>query len=98
MIWVLYDTDPERAREISAFLMSRYRIEALPYQQVGNFLQSSRASATLLIHCDALRNEFNRLATIRLSGVHALRFYCTDLRDRTQQVAFIPEEVEKLVS
>ena len=98
MIWVLYDTDPERASEISEFLMSRYGIEALPYQEVGPFLQSSRTSVTFLIHCDAVRNEFNRLAVIRLSGEHALRFYCTDLRDRTQQIAYIPEEAEKLVS
>jgi hypothetical protein len=98
MIWVLYDTDLERASEMSSFLMSRFGIEAFPYQEVGNFLESSNTAAIFLVHCDALKSEFNKLAYIRLSGEHSLRFYCTDLRDKTQQVAYVPEEVEKLVS
>ena len=98
MIWVLYDTDPKRAEEISTLLMSRYGIEALPYREVEHFLQCIQASATLLVHCDAVKSEFNQLAILRLSGAHDFRFYCTDWKDRTQQVVCIPEEAEKLVS
>ena len=98
MIWILYDTDLKRAADISSFLMSRYGIEALPYQEVGHFLRSSNTAATFLIHCDAVTKEFHRLAGIRLAGDHSLRFYCTDKKDRTQEVAYIPDEVEKLVS
>jgi hypothetical protein len=97
MIWVLYDTNPERSAEFSAFLMSRYGIETHPYQEIADFLQSDGVSATFLVHCDVLRFEFNRLALIRLYGKHSLRFYCTDLRDKTEQVAYIPKDVEKLV-
>ena len=98
MIWVLYDTDPERAIEISAFLMGRYGIEALPYHEVRNFLQNTEVSATLLIHCDALRKDYHGVAGLKLSRGYSLRFYCTDRRDKTQQIAYIPEEAEKLVS
>ena len=98
MIWILYDTNPERAVEVSAFLMGRYGIEALPYHEIEKFLQNSHVPATFLIHCEALNQDFHRLAGIKLSGKHALRFYCTDRRDRNQQVIYITEEAEKLVS
>lgn len=98
MIWILYDTDYKRAAEFAIFLMRRYGIDALPYQDVVHYLENTEASATFLVHCDAVKKEFNRIAKIRVSGQHKLRFYCTDLKDKTQQVAYIPEEVEKLVS
>ena len=97
MIWVLYDTDFERAAQTSAYLMLRCGIEALPYHKARNILQKNGTSATFLVHCDAVRKDFYRLAVLRLYGKHDLRFYCTDSKDRTQQVRFIPEEAEKLI-
>jgi len=98
MIWILYDTDYSRAAEFASFLLRSYGIDALLYQDVLPFLATNEASATFLVHCDAVQKEFNRIAKIRVSGQYKLRFYCTDLKDKTQQVAFVPEEIEKLVS
>jgi len=98
MIWILYDTEYQRASEFASFLMRRYGIDALPYQDVVRYLEKTDTSVTFLVHCDAVKTEFNRIAKIRISGQHKLRFYCTELKDKTQHVAYIPEEVEQLVS
>src|SRR5215471_12450116 len=98
MIWILYDTDHQRAVQLASFLTRCYGIEALPYQDIGHFLEKTGDAATFLVHCDAVKKDFNRIANLLVSGKHKLRFYCTDSKDRAYQVAFIPEEVEKLVS
>jgi hypothetical protein len=97
MTWILYDTNLERARNICSVLMSRCGIEALPYQEIRKFLSHTQKPTTLLVHCDAVQSEFFRVASLKRSGRHLLRFYCTEARDKMPQVAYFPDEAETLV-
>ncbi len=98
MIWVLYDVDVRRAKDLSVLLMAHCGIQAFPFQEAQHLLGDSKISTTLLVHCDAVRNEFDQIARIKQTSRLVLRFYCTDLKDRMSEVALLPQELKKLIS
>jgi len=98
MNWILYDSDFQRSKQLATILLDRYRIEALPYQEVQRFLARLFPLTILLVHCDAVTSEFYQLAKIMLGGCYHLRFYCTDEKDRIPQVMLVPDDLEKLIA
>jgi len=95
---LVYDTDPQRSKRIAIILMKRFMIDALPYQEVAQYLDGPSSQTILLIHCDALNGDFFRLARLRLAGNYVFRFYCTEKKDRISQVAYFPDDISSLVA
>jgi hypothetical protein len=96
MNWMIFDRDFQRSKTIATILLKRFGIKASRYDDA---MRSSDSRTILLVHCDALHQNYMQLALLKLTSKYDFRFYCTDRKDRVAQVAYyLPDELERLVA
>ena len=93
--WMVYDHDSQRSKCVTTILFARCGIKAIPYEEAKN---TPVSFATLLVHCEELNESFIKLALLKRTANFDFRFYCTKPEDRNSQIAYLPDDSERLIS